>query len=94
MDVRMPDGTIIRNVPEDMAQDDLLSMYRQHTGTETGGLGKAFKEAYYGAKGSLEEAVGLHDWAKEAKEAQQKVGYIPTSEEDVAQAQGLAKVGL
>ena len=29
MDVRMPDGTIIKNVPEDITQDELASRLKQ-----------------------------------------------------------------
>jgi hypothetical protein len=35
MDVRMPDGTIITNVPEDITQDELLAKYQAYTPTPT-----------------------------------------------------------
>ena len=44
-------------------------------------------------RSKLEEAVGLHDWAEQAKAEQQKIDYRPITDEDIERAQGLYEKG-
>ena len=86
MNVRMPDGTLIRNVPAGVTQEDLQEQYAAHSGkpaepelpqpTEggmeqfTGGIKHAGKEAYRGVK----ELVGgdTEELKREAEEYKKK----------------------
>ena len=60
MDVRMPDGVVVRGVPDDITQEELLQRYRQYAeeNRTVGGYAKeALKAIPRGLVGGLESAA-------------------------------------
>lgn len=90
MDVRMPDGTIIRNVPDNITQDDLLSRYGQYSAAqekpleEKGWLGKVLSGTAEALQTKPEQVTGsvLSGGIKirpKTQEEEEKVLKEPTS---------------
>lgn len=95
MDVRMPDGTVITNVPDNITQTELLARYNKFAAPkiETAGIGEALKGGAKRMLGSLETAItspfGAEEAAKEGLARQEAITERPgASLEKVKQVYG------
>ena len=95
MNVQMPDGTIITDVPENITQKELLARYNKFTAPkiETAGIGEALKGGAKRMLGSLETAItspfGAEEAAKQGLARQEAITERPgASLEKVKQVYG------
>ena len=95
MNVQMPDGTIITDVPENITQKELLARYNKFTAPkiETAGIGEALKGGAKRMLGSLETAItspfGAEEAAKQGLARQEAITEKPgASLEKVKQVYG------
>ena len=73
MDVRMPDGTVITNVPDNITQSELLARFNKLNAPkiETAGIGEALRGGAKRTLGSMETGVSSLFGAEEAAKAGQ-----------------------
>lgn len=104
VDVRMPDGTIVKNVPDDMSQSELLSRYKAYAPAEAAPKEEKPKEATIGsqliggAKQSIEDyktylqtiGASKEEISRLAAESNDKQKQIA---QEVGQTRGLKEVG-
>lgn len=95
MNVQMPDGTIVTDVPENITQKELLARYNKFTAPkiETAGIGEALKGGAKRMLGSLETAItspfGAEEAAKQGLARQEAITERPgASLEKVKQVYG------
>ena len=95
MNVQMPDGTIVTDVPENITQKELLARYNKFNAPkiETAGIGEALKGGAKRMLGSLETAItspfGAEEAAKQGLARQEAITERPgASLEKVKQVYG------